>query len=301
MAKPLQTSKLDREMPVTKAAGLVVAVKARELWTPLKAVRSGDVEGVHDMRVSSKRLRETLRIFKPVLPKSGKRCLAHVDDLNDALGEVRDRDVLLLRLQALAAAVPKDADDIGLLSKRVHADRDGHFAALTAALDDHAGKKRSQAELAALAKKLASMARTKTSISVLHFAHAAVVQRLIPVFADNAAAREPDNVVAFHALRIKVKKLKYAIEPFLSVLPDSVKEPYRKLAVLQEEMGIVHDDDVLIQVLETFAAEHRPKRKLQTSMKHLRQGRQQRHAAVIAMLTEMEDDDLPQKLMDALD
>ena len=54
----------------------------------------GDIEGVHAMRVASRRLRAALEVFGPCLPrKRGARALADVKALAGALGERRDRDV----------------------------------------------------------------------------------------------------------------------------------------------------------------------------------------------------------------
>jgi CHAD domain-containing protein len=62
----------------------------------------GEIEGVHDMRVATRRLRAALEVFGPCLDrKRGKRALHEVKALAEALGQRRDRDVQLVLLGEL--------------------------------------------------------------------------------------------------------------------------------------------------------------------------------------------------------
>ena len=61
-----------------------------------------DIEGVHRMRVATRRLRAALEVFAPALDRRrGKDALRGVKALAEALGERRDRDVQLESLAAL--------------------------------------------------------------------------------------------------------------------------------------------------------------------------------------------------------
>ncbi|GAA0726341.1 CYTH and CHAD domain-containing protein [Dactylosporangium roseum] len=74
------------------------------------AVRDGDVEAVHKMRVGTRRLRSTLRSFASVLPADADLDRLHdeVKWLTGLLGAVRDRDVIGDHLAALVAAEPPE-------------------------------------------------------------------------------------------------------------------------------------------------------------------------------------------------
>ncbi len=64
------------------------------------ALEGRDLEGVHDMRVASRRLRAALEVFQDVFPRKRLRpLLDDVKRLADALGQVRDLDVMLERLE----------------------------------------------------------------------------------------------------------------------------------------------------------------------------------------------------------
>jgi CHAD domain-containing protein len=64
---------------------------------------AGDVDSVHDMRVSVRRLRVALSNFAVCVPKeSRKRLKSILENLADALGGVRDMDVMIAAMKALS-------------------------------------------------------------------------------------------------------------------------------------------------------------------------------------------------------
>lgn len=83
------------------AAGKVIWTRFEEMMSFRDAAIAGtDIEGVHDMRVASRRLRAAIELFHDVFPRKRLRpLLASVKDIADALGEVRDTDVLIDRLR----------------------------------------------------------------------------------------------------------------------------------------------------------------------------------------------------------
>ncbi|WP_035691765.1 CYTH and CHAD domain-containing protein [Azospirillum halopraeferens] len=86
------------------------------------ALAGGDVEGVHQIRVALRRLRTALRLFGDVISSpETPRLRAEARWLADRLGPVRDRDVVLAMLDALAADDPPPG--LGALAAAVRADR----------------------------------------------------------------------------------------------------------------------------------------------------------------------------------
>src|ERR1043166_2497624 len=66
-----------------------------------------DPEGVHSMRVASRRLRSALRDFMPYLRKRPLALvLKQLRNIAAALGEVRDEDVAIEALEEIAARAP---------------------------------------------------------------------------------------------------------------------------------------------------------------------------------------------------
>lgn len=85
--------------PQESTAQMVQRVFAEQFAVILSqeaGVRLGDVEAIHDMRVATRRLRVTLINFAACWTKAERQQLKDwLQSLADALGEVRDLDVLL--------------------------------------------------------------------------------------------------------------------------------------------------------------------------------------------------------------
>jgi len=113
---------LEADRPYAEAAAKIVAVRAGEVAEHApRALDVADIEGVHDMRVATRRLRAALEIFEPCFPATDFRVvLAEVKSLADALGERRDRDVTIAALEQFAARVsPADRPGVSSLVERL--------------------------------------------------------------------------------------------------------------------------------------------------------------------------------------
>lgn len=60
---------------------------------------------------------------------------------------------------------------------------------------------------------------------------------------------EPYCIRELHDLRIATKRLRYSLEIFEDVLPAFCKEAVNELTQLQDELGELHDSDVMIALL----------------------------------------------------
>lgn len=70
--------------------------------------RHGDIDAVHDMRVTTRRLRVALSNFASCFPRHERREMKLLlEMLAGALGRVRDLDVMLLALTTLRAELPE--------------------------------------------------------------------------------------------------------------------------------------------------------------------------------------------------
>jgi CHAD domain-containing protein len=93
---------LSCEESFRSAAGKILWTRFEEMMSFREAALEGtDIEGVHDMRVGTRRLRAALEQFRDVFPKRRYRTMIRkIKTLADALGDVRDLDVLIERLRA---------------------------------------------------------------------------------------------------------------------------------------------------------------------------------------------------------
>jgi CHAD domain-containing protein len=102
----MDAMKLSAQQSYVEAAAAVISARSEAVFAcrTRDVLDLGEIEGVHAMRVATRRLRAALEVFGPCLAgKHRGRALAEVKTLAAALGERRDRDVQLELLTRLAA------------------------------------------------------------------------------------------------------------------------------------------------------------------------------------------------------
>ena len=114
MAKPWKVRGLVPTTTFRVAARFIVATKYAEMASYREpAVEQHDEVALHDMRIACKRLREAVALLRDVFPpKRVKRARTALDDLNDAMGRVRDCDVFIEWLEAQQASDPSEAEGV---------------------------------------------------------------------------------------------------------------------------------------------------------------------------------------------
>lgn len=74
-------------------------------------------------------------------------------------------------------------------------------------------------------------------------------ERLADMDAFVAYAENPESIQELHDLRIAAKRLRYTLEVFAEVLPAQSQEFVDELATLQDELGALHDSEVMLALL----------------------------------------------------
>jgi CHAD domain-containing protein len=127
VAKARNVPGLAADLPFREAAALAVATRSDEVWEHEDRVTdTDDIEGVHDMRVATRRLRASMEIFAPCFPKKRlKKTLREVKQLADLLGTRRDPDVMIDRLRAVEKRLTQeDRPGIESLVAELRADQE---------------------------------------------------------------------------------------------------------------------------------------------------------------------------------
>ncbi|MDG4555521.1 MAG: CHAD domain-containing protein [Candidatus Competibacter sp.] len=220
------------------------------------AVLDAQVEGVHQMRVAFRRLRSGLKIFRPLIPREASaELVAGIRWLNGFLGPARDWDVFLEEgMSPVFARFPRKRG-LRLFRARAEALRRSHYRSLRAALNEpHYPLLLQQfagwLEQRAWRENLADSQRERLEESVLEFAtplletdHRRVLKR-----GDDFARLSAEER---HALRIRIKELRYAQDFFASLYPTaSVKLYLGALANLQDGLGVMNDIAVTQRLLD---------------------------------------------------
>jgi inorganic triphosphatase YgiF len=239
---------------VRRAAARALARHLRGLLWNAPGARLGvNPECLHDMRVSARRLRAVLRLFRGHLPPATAAKLAEeLKWLGQSLGAVRDLDVHLQECAALrrrpGIAPASDACHAEMNRRRerayktLHGDlRNARFRAIPRACRDLIRRLRrpTAAGRATIASRGAEWLRRDLG-KILKAGRA--------IAADTPAA-------ALHRLRIRCKRLRYDCETLRDLYGKPVSKMARRLAALQDVLG-AHQDAVAAQALiERAAAE----------------------------------------------
>jgi inorganic triphosphatase YgiF len=213
------------------------------------AISSDAPEYIHQMRVALRRLRAALRLFKPCLPTDFATPLIEpLQELMELLGQARDLDVLLAEIAApVLQALPDEprlAALVGIITER-------RFARRRAAVDFLRSPRFGAIVLAVLETLYAQAARATVDagatagspppLTLADFAHSRL-RRLRKRVLTLAARARIDNPPSLHALRISIKRLRYALEFFTPLAsPKAMRRMLDHLVGLQEALGQIND------------------------------------------------------------
>jgi len=216
------------------------------------ALKFEDIEGVHDMRVLSRRLRSAITDFKPFLRKSNLLEL-QLKAIAKALGAVRDEDVALIGLKDLKAkATGSAADGIALLGKESENRQSEARLALTEVLSNDAisdFRKELLTRIDGVTLKSRSRSRTAPDFSFGNLGAEVLKMRLDEMVAAGSVIYSPFEVKQLHELRILAKRLRYSLELFADCWEADLVAIAKEVALLQTSLGELHDCDMWIEKL----------------------------------------------------
>jgi CHAD domain-containing protein len=215
-----------------------LAAQLQELQRHEPALRrGGDADDVHDFRVATRRSRAVIRATKPLLGDSLSALNDELKWLAGVLGPVRDLDVLIERLRAMAENLGDDSEGANAIVASLVAERRQRYGELRRALDDER-----------YLELLDSFAET-----IARFPEVDAPDGLRPLAAKplrklRKAARklgdEPSDE-ELHKLRIRGKRARYAVE-LVADGGKPVKRYLKKLKELQDVLG-EHQDAVVAE------------------------------------------------------
>ncbi|HEU4714976.1 MAG TPA: CHAD domain-containing protein [Pyrinomonadaceae bacterium] len=208
------------------------------------ALDFSDPEGVHSMRVASRRLRSALRDFTPYIRRRDiAALLKQTKAIAASLGEVRDQDVAIAALEKLEKRAP--AETSVALKQMIHtraAARDGAREKLKSILhtsNDFATQFSSSIDTATSSPKQAT-------VTFLNMSEAVIVERLKELEDLSDSLYKPFEVESLHEMRIAAKRLRYALELFQQCWGRTIAGYAKQIAAMQKALGDLHDCDVWI-------------------------------------------------------
>ncbi|NTX34938.1 CHAD domain-containing protein [Myxococcus sp. CA033] len=298
MAQPTPIRGLGPDSELGQAARRILAGRLADVRKPeAKLSDELDDDGVHDMRVATRRLRAAIQVFRP-LGGLGKLEM-EVKRLQDALGDVRDLHVQAAWLEEVAKKARREKPDtragIAALGK-------ARLAGLKAK------EKRLRSELERWASR--TVPRMLRKVDALEDDHrfggrrvkeplhwrVRRVRKRMQVYMD-----APDAASA-HALRKDLKKLRYELEIFQPAFRRTLGALVEVLVPLQEGLGELHDADVRLEVFERLAAGGKPRERkaARALLPLIREGRAKRSAEIARELQRWHAEAIPRRLIQVL-
>ena len=270
-----------------------------------------DPEGVHSMRVASRRLRGALRDFMPYLRKRPlDSVLKQLKKLADALGDVRDQDVAIEALEAMVKHASSNLEPaLKQFIETKKEVRDRARNELQAKLNT---SELSQLQQDFVARVSEATALPETSqpgdahISYLRMSRLIILERLRELEKLSYGLLQPFEIETLHEMRIAAKRLRYAVELFQQCWGRSISTYAKRVARLQTALGEVHDCDVWIESLSKpliKAQKQKDKEQLEALMwllSHLVKVRTKHLRQAFARWREWESHDMSEKLRAAL-
>lgn len=216
-------------------------LRLRALTAHDPGTRTGvDIEDLHQMRVSVRRMRAALKAARPLLDAAWADGLrVELGWLGGALGPVRDLDVMLLRLRGEIAALPLAEHAAGeVLVTQLETEHAAARGEMLLALDAprYTALVERLADAIRLPLPTPSATRAQPELADLVRTEARKLRKAV-----ERAGEDPADAV-LHALRIHGKRLRYTgelVEPGLRSTPigTPIKRMLGATAELQEVLG----------------------------------------------------------------
>lgn len=244
-----QITGLDCEAPADQMIQLVLLTQLKAMCAlRKKALDWSDPEGVHDMRVRSRRFRTAIVDFQPYLRKP-RLPLTKLRSIAKSLGGVRDHDVALIALEKLKTNLQGEvAEGIEMLAAERRLRREDARADLRKAI-----KRSAVAEFREEFKsKLSSLTLRSEGANLPSFSSigsGVIAARMKELRTASPHIFFPSQNRELHELRIMGKRLRYAVELFESCWGEQLKASAKEIALLQTSLGELHDCDVWIDDL----------------------------------------------------
>jgi CHAD domain-containing protein len=217
-----------------------------------KVLKTLGPEDIHDLRVSSRRLREGLELFLPCYPADCVEPLVRVfRKVTRLLGEIRNTDEAICFFDTLRVDEICLADLEGLkLSFRKKRTKDlGRMKAGLKARASQSLHDRYRHGVNSPALFSSPPVAVDLFAPLAEFAARSLDERLAAILELVPDARHDDAIEAQHRLRIAVKHFRYRLEILSALFGEQYPELHAQVKGYQEALGKMHDLDVFAGIV----------------------------------------------------
>jgi CHAD domain-containing protein len=210
-------------------------------------------EDIHQMRVAVRRLRTYLQTLEdaPLFRTRRLRRLSRrVHPLATALGDVRDLDILLQRVEGFATTASPPAGALGMLRDELLWRRVKARRRLQRALGSRALRRVLKTPRKS-ARRLVRRVDGEQRVLVRHFAGDAIWRRYETVLSFEGIMSDPP-AEQLHGLRIACKRLRYTLELFDDNDQPASSDLQQTLTTVQDRLGELQDSIFALRVLTSL-------------------------------------------------
>ncbi|MEO5345969.1 MAG: CHAD domain-containing protein [Magnetococcus sp. YQC-9] len=225
------------------------------------AYRGEEIEGVHQARVSLRRMRSALGLFRKAIPRTiTDPWSQEMQWIANTMGAARDLDVFISEgLKVMTGRIPLESGE-KKLTTLANERREEAYHQVRAMLDseryksfmkgfsrwlDDAGWNRGD---------LPEDARRRMNRGIRVYAASVLNKRMSLTLAHGERIADMDHV-ELHVLRIECKKLRYAMEFFMPLFAEKGMASFgQHLKGLQDVLGVMNDVAVMPGLLEKILA-----------------------------------------------
>ncbi|MHB8438783.1 MAG: CYTH and CHAD domain-containing protein [Acidimicrobiales bacterium] len=212
-----------------------------------------DPEALHDMRVATRRMRAALSLFAEALPARSAHLRDELGWLAGVLGAVRDLDVHIERVDEWAEDIPEtDRGSLDDLKRVLETQRDGARAQMLDALESPRYERMVRGFTTLLRQGPSRRNPEARTLAVLAGPDL-IFQRHRSVHKAARLAERSHGADDFHRLRIRCKRLRYALEFVRDVYPGATADYLSSITKVQDLLGLMQDADVALARLGAMA------------------------------------------------
>lgn len=255
-AKKAPKFRLSGEQTVDQALATIFGTCSGNLIDNEEVCLQGrDTEGVHQMRVSVRRLRSSLKIFRPLMGPAIFDWVANdLKWLGSQLGPARDWDVFVEETLVSMASAGIDETSIAVLGRRAEAKRRQAYEQVRETLTStrYAQMVYRLTAFVALRGWLASPPEPEDPLlQPLQETAGKLLHGPFKKLMKSGKGLADQDVASRHRVRIRVKQLRYAVDFLGGVFPGDETERFIEiLRQLQDEFGHINDLAEAIRLTE---------------------------------------------------
>jgi len=224
--------------------------------TTRKILKRSNIEDIHDLRVSSRRIRTVLETFSEYLPnKKIKSWEKDIRAITKSFGSVRDLDVQIDLINDIYESIGDNKIRSGLRRirlrlKQKRQQKQADTKKITEGILDSASIVEMNTWAEAALENSAS--ELFFSSELYRLGYKQIQTRLDEFLFYEVYIFDPDRVEELHQMRINAKQLRYALEVFSDLYKQETDFALDIARQAQEYLGNIHDSDVWIDFLTEF-------------------------------------------------